>query len=237
MRAVILAGGQGARLRPYTTVLPKPLVPVGDRPILALIIDQLAAAGFKEVDLCVGYLGELIQTYFEQWPDRRKDFEMRYHWEERPLGTAGAVRNVPASEESLLVMNGDILSTIDYADLMRFHAEQGAAMTIACHKKEVQLALGVIEHDDHEVTGFVEKPLLDYDVSMGIYVYGPEAVELIHDERFDFPDLVHALLAAGRKVMTYNFDGPWFDIGTPDEYERASDFFAEEPGKFEPSRR
>ncbi len=110
-------------------------------------------------------------------------------------------------------------------------------MTIACHRKDVQLALGVIEGTEQRVTGFVEKPLLHYDVSMGIYVYGPEAVAMIPDGRFDFPDLVHALLGADRKVMTYNFDGPWFDIGTPDEYERASDFFAEQPGKFDAARR
>src|SRR4051812_7129780 len=128
MRAVILAGGLGTRLAPYTTVLPKPLLPVGDRPILELIIRQLAHAGFEEIDISVGHLGELIRAYLEESGVVPDGVEVRYHWEEEPLGTAGALRQVGPFEEPFLVMNGDILTTLDYAEVMSSHRERGPAL-------------------------------------------------------------------------------------------------------------
>lgn len=234
MRAVILAGGLGTRLAPYTTVLPKPLIPVGQRPILELIIRQLAARGFTRVELCVAHLGELIRAYLEQSGAVPDGVEINYHWEDRPLGTAGAVRDLERTQESMLVMNGDILTTLDYADLLRFHEESGAALTIATYSKEVNIDLGVIEGDGASVSGYVEKPTLSYEVSMGIYVYGPEAVERIPPGRFDFPDLVLALLDEGLEVAKYAFDGAWYDIGTPVEHERAREAYAEAVTEFEP---
>jgi NDP-mannose synthase len=233
MRAVILAGGQGTRLRPYTAVLPKPLVPVGDRPILELIIRQLADEGFKEIDLCVGHLGGLIRAYFEEGVAKPEGLELRYHWEREPLGTAGALRLVDPPDGPVLVMNGDILTTLRFGDLMRFHAGSGAALSIATHKKRVTLALGVIEGEGEIVNGFVEKPTFDYRVSMGIYVYSPEAVDCIPDGRFDFPDVVLELIRVGKPVRSYEFDGAWYDIGTVEEHERAVDAYEEDPGLFE----
>ena len=234
MRAVILAGGQGTRLRPYTTVLPKPLVPVGEQPILELIVRQLAAAGVREIDFCVGHLGGLIRAYFDESSARPAGIEFRYHWEDEPLGTAGALHLVDAPAEPFLVMNGDILTTLDYAAFMRHHMSDGALLTIATHQKDVSLALGVIEDGDGKVTGYVEKPTLHYEVSMGIYAYSPEALEHVPNGRFDFPDLVLALLAADKPVAAYPYDGEWYDIGTTDEHERAVAAYEADPHRFEP---
>jgi NDP-mannose synthase len=233
MRAVILAGGKGTRLRPYTTVLPKPLVPLGDRPILELIIRQLARRGFDEVELCVGHMGDLIKAYFDQASGIPEGVQLKYLWERSPLGTAGALHLIQEPMEPFLVMNGDILSTLDYRALMRHHREQGAALTIASHHKDVPLALGVIEGEDGVVTDYIEKPTLKYVVSMGIYAYSPRALEHIPKGPFDFPDVVLALIEAGEKVCTYQFDGTWFDIGTPAEHERAQAQFMEDPGLFD----
>ena len=233
MRAAILAGGMGTRLAPYTTVLPKPLIPIGHRPILELIIRQLAASGFTRVDLCVAHLGELIRAYLEQSEAIPASVSVDYHWEDEPLGTAGAIRDLERDGESLLVMNGDILTTLDYADLARNHASSGAALTIATYSKDVRIDLGVIEGEGTEVSGYVEKPTLSYEVSMGIYLYGPRAIEAIPPGRFDFPDLVLALLEQGEKVCKYPFDGTWYDIGTPAEHALASQAFTEDPGLFD----
>jgi NDP-sugar pyrophosphorylase family protein len=130
-------------------------------------------------------------------------------------------------------MNGDILTTLDYGEFIQAHTQSGAALTIATHKKEVSLALGVIESEEGTVTDYIEKPTLNYDVSMGIYAYSPVALEHIPRSRFDFPDLVLALLGAGERVETFRFDGPWYDIGTQDEYELAVDAYENGPGLFE----
>lgn len=234
MRAAILAGGLGTRLAPYTTVLPKPLVPIGERPILELIIHQLAARGFDRVDLCVAHLGELIRAYLEQSAAVPSSMEIAYHWEDEPSGTAGAIRDLELDGRPLLVMNGDILTTLDYTALIDFHVEQGAALTIAAHRKDVKIELGVIEGEAALVSGYIEKPTLSYEVSMGIYVYGPEAVERIPPGRFDFPDLVLSLVEQGLPVRKYAFDGPWFDIGTPSEHELATAAYEAEPDRYEP---
>ena len=220
MRAVILAGGLGTRLRPYTTVIPKPLVPLGDRPILEHIILRLAKHGVRRVDLCVSHLGELIQAYFSQvaLPD---GVELHWHWEDEPLGTAGALNAVPDLGGTFLAMNGDILTTLDYGALMAHHHETGAALTIAMHAKPVHIDLGVIENDNGWVTGYIEKPTLHYDVSMGIYCYDERALAHLPNGPFQFPELVLALLEAGERVAAYRTDAAWYDIGTLTEYERA----------------
>lgn len=232
MRAVILAGGLGTRLRPYTTVIPKPLVPVGGRPVLEHIIWSLHRSGIRKVDLCVSHLGSLIRLYLTQagLPD---DLELGFHWEDEPLGTAGALRTVPELTGTFIAMNGDILTTLNYAALIRHHEEAGAALTIATHGKTVDIDLGVIESSDGRVTGYVEKPTLNYAVSMGIYVYDARALAHLPDGPCQFPELVLALLAAGETVATFSSDADWYDIGTLDEYERASQDFEKAPEKFE----
>jgi NDP-sugar pyrophosphorylase family protein len=228
---VILAGGQGTRLRPYTTVLPKPLVPIGDRPILELVIRQLAHHGFRRIDLSVGHLGGLIQVYLDsiELPAR---LELNYVWEDKPLGTAGALKLVEDLDQPFLAMNGDVLTTLDYAQLMRFHQGQEALLTIATHRKDVGIDLGVIESEGGRVLDYIEKPTMHFDVSMGVYAYSPEVLEFIPDGRFDFPEVVKALLGADHRVAIYTGTGTWFDIGTVGEYERAAAAIEDHPEIF-----
>jgi NDP-sugar pyrophosphorylase family protein len=221
MRAVILAGGMGTRLRPYTTIIPKPLVPVGDRPILEHIIGRLVHNGVRKVDLCVSHLGELIQLYFTQDGILPEEVELDWHWEDEPLGTAGALSMVPDLDDTFIAMNGDILTSLNYADLVAYHKEQDAALTIAVHSKRVDIDLGVIENDNGRVRGYREKPSIDYDVSMGIYVYEPRALDHLPEGVCQFPDLVLRLLDAGEHVAAYKTTAEWYDIGTIGEYERA----------------
>jgi NDP-mannose synthase len=233
MRAVILAGGLGTRLRPYTTILPKPLVPVGERPILEHILRRLHASGVREVDLCVGHLGELIQVYFTQANALPEDLELRWHWEAEPLGTAGALRIVPGLDGTFIAMNGDILTTLDYRELLAFHNRVGAALTVATHAKRVDVDLGVIETDGERIVGFREKPQLDYDASMGIYVYDERALaHLPTDGPCQFPDLVQRLLDADETVASFRSDAEWFDIGTVGEHQRAVEAFERAPEVF-----
>jgi NDP-mannose synthase len=221
MRGVILAGGSGTRLRPYTTIIPKPLMPVGDRPILQHIIEALAASGITEIDLCVNYLGGLIESYFSQAASLSHPVRLRWHWEQEPLGTAGALGLVPDLDETFIAMNGDILTDLDYRELVDHHRQTDAVLTIATHKKTVDIDLGVIETRDDEVINYREKPSLHYDVSMGIYVYEPRALTYLPEGSCQFPDLVLRLLDADEKVGVFRSDAAWYDIGTPAEYERA----------------
>jgi NDP-sugar pyrophosphorylase family protein len=232
-RAVILAGGKGTRLRPYTAVLPKPLVPVAERPILELLIRQLARHGFHHIDLSVGHLGGLIKAYFDH-VELPKGVELHYWWEDEPLGTAGALRQIEGlGDEPFLAMNGDVLTTLDFAQLMRFHLGQDAPLTVATHRQSVDVPLGVIESDDGFVRSYVEKPSMRFDVSMGVYAYDPEVLEFIPEAHFDFPDVVKALIEAERKVAVYTGPGLWFDIGTPGEHERAVAEIEAHPELFE----
>ncbi len=233
MRAVILAGGLGTRLRPYTTILPKPLVPIGDRPILEHILLRLHACGVRDVDLCVGHLGELIQLYFSQAEALPSDLELRWHWEDEALGTAGALRLVPDLSGTFIAMNGDILTTIDYTELVAFHESSGAALTVATHAKRVDIDLGVIETEGDRIVGFREKPQLDYDASMGIYVYDERALgHLPQSGAFQFPELLQRLLDADEPVAAFRSDAEWFDIGTFGEHQRAMEAFERTPEVF-----
>jgi NDP-mannose synthase len=233
MRAVILAGGLGTRLRPYTTVLPKPLVPVGERPILEHVLRRLHGCGIRRVDLCVGHLGELIQVYFSQATTLPGDLELGWVWEEESLGTAGALRLVPDLTGSFIAMNGDILTTLDYRELMAFHERGGAALTVATHAQRVDVDLGVIETDGDRIVGFREKPVLDYEVSMGIYAYDERALQhLPAAGPCQFPELVQRLLDAGESVRAFRSDAEWFDIGTFSEHQRAIEAFERAPEVF-----
>ena len=232
MRAVILAGGLGTRLRPYTTIIPKPLVPVGDRPVLEHIMRSLYSHGVREVDLCVSHLGELIRLYLSQLA-LAQDMDLSYRWEDEPLGTAGALRMVPELEGTFIVMNGDILTSLRYSSLVDFHHERDAALTIAMRHARVDIDLGVIETEDGFVSGYREKPSLHYDVSMGIYVYDARALDYLPPGRCQFPELVLRLVEAGERVAAYRADdADWFDIGTLEEYERAAQEFERAPMKF-----
>ena len=221
MKAVVLAGGKGTRLAPYTKILPKPLMPIGDMPILEVILRQMKIAGIDEVVLTVGHLSELMRAFFQN--GEHLGLKISYSYEEKPLGTAGPIALIDGIDESFLVTNGDVLTTLRFGDLLHFHNEQKAAATIAAHQREVKIDLGVIQWDGKPaISGYVEKPTYDYCVSMGVYVFDPLVLKYIpRGEYLDFPDLVRKLIAAGEKVVGYAFDGYWQDLGRPDDYERA----------------
>jgi NDP-sugar pyrophosphorylase family protein len=232
MRAVILAGGLGMRLRPYTTILPKPLLPVGERPVIEHVLRRLASFGVHRVDLSVAHLGELIRVYLSEATDLPRELDLHWHWEDEPLGTAGALNAIPDLQGTFIVMNGDILTTLDFNELLEVHRRTGAILTIAMHAKQVDIDLGVIEATDDFITGYIEKPSLRYDVSMGIYVYEAAALKYLPSGAFQFPDLVKRLITAGEPVAAYRSEADWFDIGTFPEYERAVRHLEEHPTAF-----
>jgi NDP-sugar pyrophosphorylase family protein len=225
-KVVILAGGKGTRLAPYTSILPKPLMPIGDKAILEIIIDQLARQGFRDVTLCVGYLAHLIRSVLD---DRvRGGSTVRYVHEQGALGTAGPLRAVEGLDGTFVVMNGDVLTTLDYRRLVYNHRETGNALTIATTGRTTRMNYGVLHLDGslhpavRRVTAYEEKPEFVSMVSMGIYVLEPHVLDYIPEGSYlDFPDLVQALLGAGEQVGSYVYDGPWFDIGRHEDYEVA----------------
>lgn len=234
MRAVILAGGKGTRLAPYTTVFPKPLMPVGDMPILEIVIRQLKRHGIDDLTLAVGYLAELLMAYFgdgSKW-----GVTLNYSREEAPLGTAGPLALVENLTDTFLVMNGDLLTTLDYGAMLRYHRERGAIATIASYRRDVKIDLGVIEiSPDNWALDYIEKPTYHYAVSMGVYFFEPEVLQYIpRGERLDLPDLVKRLTSVGRRVNVYPFDGYWLDIGRHDDYEQAMNEFSEHREQFLP---
>ena len=230
MKAVVLAGGKGTRLTPYTRVFPKPMMPIGDMTILEIILGQMKRAGINHVSLTVGHLAGLMYAFFNDGCEF--GLNITYTHEKEPLGTAGSLSIVPGLDETFLVTNGDVLSLLDLKDLIRFHHEHEGICTIAMHEHAVKIDLGVIElNGGFEVKDYIEKPSIDYRVSMGVYVFEPRVLDYIpKGEHLDFPDLVGKLLAAGEKVVGYPFSGYWRDLGNPGEYEEASrDFEAMRP--------
>lgn len=233
MKAVILAGGRGTRLAPYTTVLPKPLVPVGGIPILETVLRQLRFHGFEEAVLAVGYLSTLIRAYFNEAPIS-KQMRIAYHQEREPLGTAGALATVEGLEDDFLFMNGDLLTTIDYAALMRFHREREAALTISVADRQTQVEVGVLGiNEASEVISYTEKPIHTYAASMGIYACSPRIRKYMQPGlALDVPSLVQRLIAAGEKVVGFRSECFWLDMGNPTDYARASEAFEKNRAAF-----
>lgn len=234
MKAVILAGGRGTRLAPYTTVLPKPLMPVGGVPILEIIIRQLKRHGVSEVILCVGYLGSLLEAYFGD--GSRLGVRMSYSYESEPLGTAGPIGLLEGLNETFLAMNGDLLTTIDYSAMLKFHAAHGGIATVGLAEKRVKIDLGVVETGtDGAIADYIEKPERCYRVSMGIYVFEPEILGFIRGSgRLDLPDLVMHLVRSGKSPMGYDSNCRWLDIGRVEDYGVASDSFERDKALYLP---
>ena len=226
MKAVILAGGKGTRLAPYTHILPKPMMPVGDQAILEVVLGQFSRAGINEVTLAVGHLASLMQAYFGD--GSQYNLKISYAYEEKPLGTAGPLAFVEGLTDTFLVANGDILTLLDINKLIAFHKEQKAVCTIASHQRTHKINLGVIEHAEgsYKVSGYIEKPTMNFLVSMGLYVFEPKVLDYIpKGEYFDFPNLVNALLGANEPVMCFPYDGYWRDLGNQDDYQAANEDF------------
>jgi NDP-sugar pyrophosphorylase family protein len=228
-RVVIFAGGRGRRLEPYTSVLPKPLMPIGNRSILEILVTQLADAGFRNLTFCVGYLSHLIRAVFDNGPGSRVD--ITWVKEAEPLGTAGPLRMVEGLDSTFLAMNGDLLTTLDIGALLEHHRDSGNVLTIATHRRAVQSDYGVLHlghaDDAQRVFSYEEKPEMTWNVSMGIYAIEPSALSVIPPEGpFDFPDLVTALLDGGQRVGAFVHEGLWLDIGRHEDYENAVELWA-----------
>ncbi|MGI5131691.1 sugar phosphate nucleotidyltransferase [Pseudonocardia sp. CA-107938] len=227
-RAVVLAGGLGTRLRPYTAVIPKPLLPVGEQPILEIVLRQLREHGFEHVSIATGHLAQLIEAFFGD--GSAFDLKIDYFREREALGTVGALAMMEGLEEPFLVMNGDVLTDLDYSELLDDHVDSGAAATIAARAQEVQVSLGVLHFADADdgtrITDYVEKPAIRYEASMGVYCFSPRAVDqIVPGERLDFPELILRLIRSGETVRAWRSDAYWLDIGRHDDYERAMEEF------------
>ena len=221
-RAVILAGGLGTRLAPYTTVFPKPLMPVAGKPVLELVLRRLRRQGVRQVTLAVSYLEELIRAFFGD--GTKVGVELEYYREESPLGTAGVLSVLDNLPDPCLVMNGDVLTTIDIAGMARVHHERQAAMTVATQTRQVRIDYGVLQTDAHaNITGYHEKPVLTHVVSAGVNLIGAEARGCLRRaERCDIPTLVTRLIEREARVATYHSDAYWRDIGRQEDYEAAN---------------
>lgn len=234
MKALILAGGKGSRLQPYTTVLPKPLMPVGEDPILSIVLQQLAHAGIQEVILATGSLEPLFRAVFEN--GQRYGIHLEYSTETHPLGTAGPIAQVlDKLEDHFLVMNGDLLTTLSYRSFFESHLASGAALTIAAAHREVPIDFGVLEVDARGcLEAFHEKPVHSFDVSMGIYAMQRQAVApfLKKGEAMDFPELVQCLLKNGKPVHCYREDCFWLDIGRVEDYRLANEIIETRKSEF-----
>lgn len=234
MQAVILAGGKGTRLRPYSVSLPKPLVPVGNYPILEIVIRQLKRYGFDEITISTGHMAELLEAYFGS--GTKWGVNIEYVREARPLNTAGPLKLLENLDENVLVMNGDILTDMDFAALYEYHCRQQGIATLGVYRREVQIDLGVLEVDGEDrLVNYVEKPVHSFWVSMGVNVVNRRIRDYIGDgESIGLPELMMRLKAAGEDLICYRAACHWLDIGRPEDYERAQEIFEISPKEYLP---
>ena len=242
MKAVLLAGGKGTRLRPFTHVFPKPLMPLGDAdpmPIIEVVLRQLARRGFRDVTVITGYLTELIEAFCGS--GTRFGSRLTYRRETTPLGTAGGLNLLDRPDGPVLVINGDILTTLDFAAMYDFHRDRGASATIASYPREVRIDFGVLEFGDdpHVLAGYREKPEFSFQVSMGLYILDPVAWDYLPTgEPFQMPELLEAMRQDGRAVHCFRQPCYWLDIGRHDDYATANEIFVARRAEFlgEPER-
>jgi len=220
LRAIVMAGGFGTRLRPLTDDLPKPMLPLGSQPLLEMIVEQLRGAGIRQVNVATHYKSEMIAEHFKDGQDFGVD--IRYVKEDQPLGTAGALSLLEESDEPLLVINGDILTRVDFRAMLQFHREHEADLTIAVRQYEFRVPYGVIETDGVAVTGISEKPLVKQFINAGIYLLNPAIMRLIpNGQHYDIPELIERLLLEGRPIVCFPIREYWLDIGKSDHYDQA----------------
>ncbi|MDH8678587.1 sugar phosphate nucleotidyltransferase [Fusibacter bizertensis] len=232
MRAIIMAGGKGERLRPYTTVIPKPLMPIGNVAILEVVIIRLKNAGFEKITIAVGYLGNLIEAYVGD--GSRFGVQIDFVYENKPLSTIGPLAYISNLNETFLVTNGDVLTDISYEELLSFHKKVGANATIATYKRNVKIDFGVLTYNDEFcIDGFIEKPEYNYNVSMGVYIFEPSILDYIEKGKpYGVDSLVLDMVEKKDKIFSYLFEGYWLDIGRPDDYEIAINKFLSEAQSF-----
>lgn len=234
MQAIILAGGKGRRLLPYTTVIPKPLMPIGDCSILEVILRQLKHYGINRVTICTGYLHELIQAYLDS--NKTLELDIEYTHENIPLGTIGPLHLINELDDYFLVMNGDILTDLDYSALIKTHKKSGAVATIATYQRDVNIDFGVLEKDKkNKIIAFREKPTYHFNVSMGIYVFSKKILDYVPvNIPYGFDQLMLTLIERQEAVYSYPHTGYWLDIGRPDDYTRSIEEFETFKDRFLP---
>lgn len=232
MQAIILAGGKGRRLMPYTTVIPKPLMPIGDYSILEIILRQLKKYGFNDIIISTGYLSELICAYIKSREDL--NISVRFSHENEPLNTIGPLNLIPDLDDSFLIMNGDILTDLNFSDIFKYHKNHNGLATIATYKRDVYIDFGVLGYnEDKVITDFIEKPTYHFDVSMGVYVFSRKILDYIpKNGSFGFDELMILLTGKKMPIFSYPYDGFWLDIGRPDDYAEAIDVIERDPGLF-----
>jgi NDP-sugar pyrophosphorylase family protein len=232
IRVVILAGGKGTRLKPYTAVFPKPLMPIGQMPILEVVLRQLKSMGFRKITLSVNHLADLIRTFFGN--GSQLGLDVTYCLEDKPLGTAGSLSLVQDLSDNFLVMNGDLLTTIDYRQMVHSHIESGAIATVGVFPRDVKIDFGVVElGTGGEIMGYREKPKLEYMVSMGVNAFHKSVLQFIpRNEYLDMPNLIMKLKSDGKKVMSFRSECEWLDIGRSDDYERAVEMFESSKARY-----
>jgi len=223
MKAVILAGGEGRRLRPFTYVIPKPLMPIGELPIIEIILKQLKNNGFNDIIISTGYKENLIRMFLNG-ADKKHNLNIKYSHEDKPLGTVGSLSLIKDElNEDFILMNGDTLCTVNYNELMKYHKKSGNIATITLHKKEIKINFGVVKLDNVSIIDYIEKPTHTYFVSIGVYVFKPDVLKYIPDGKLDFPDLIKILIRNNEKVGGYIFDDYWQDIGRQEDYMKANE--------------
>lgn len=224
-QAVILAGGKGRRLEPYTTCVPKPLMPIGGRPILEIVVEQLNYYGFRHIKMAVGHLSGLIEAYFGY--GKKFGVQIDYSFENKPLGTVGPLSIIRDLNKNFIVLNGDLVTDLNFSNFFKFHIKEGNIATVGIYKKSIKIDLGVINLSNHKnITDYIEKPTLQYYVSMGIYAFNKKITEFIpKNKKYDFPDLINLLIKNKQKVSAYFFNGYWRDIGTHEEYRNVNEEF------------
>ena len=230
--AILLAGGKGTRLRPYTVVLPKPLMPIGEYPILEVVVRQLAWYGFKRITMAVNHQAELVKAFFND--GKKWDVSIDYTIEDTPLGTMGPLRLSDDLPEHFLVMNGDVLTDLDFAKFYDEHVTGNHIFTISSYCRQHVIDYGVLETDPSgQLVGFREKPDTEFEVSMGIYMASRDVLDFIPESRlYGFDDLMYDLIRAKKNVRVKNFKGFWLDIGRPDDYIQAIEQFENMKGNF-----
>jgi NDP-sugar pyrophosphorylase family protein len=234
MQAIILAGGKGRRLLPYTTVLPKPLMPIGDFSILEIILRQLIKAGFDDIVISTGYLSELICAFINSREDLNGS--IRFSHETTPLSTIAPLKQIKDLNDNFLVMNGDVLTDLDYITLYNYHKNLGGIATIATYSRDVHIDFGVLHLDPtNKIKNFVEKPTYHFDVSMGVNIFEHAILDFVPEGLpFGFDDMMYSLTKEQSSVYSYQHQGYWLDIGRPDDYNRAIEEFEKNKDKFLP---
>ncbi len=224
MKAVIMAGGKGTRLKPYTTSIPKPLVPVGEKAIIEILLNRLKKNGVDEVFICLNHFAEMIVAFLGD--GNKFGLKINYSLEDRPLSTVAPLKLIHDLPDDFLVMNGDLLTDLDFSKLFQFHLQNSSLLTVATYSRKTKIDFGVIEIDPatNTASGFREKPEYRFDVSMGVYAMNQKILNFVPDnEPFGFDHLMLKLLETRQRIAVFPYDGYWLDIGRPEDYEKANE--------------